>query len=117
MGMYRLYLDMMAAMAGKGGKNKSGATKAAEDAAANAVSSTNTSHEYVIRVVAQKYNVTTSRAAGVIQLQHNEEQFKKDPKFKVRHDVQAHVDAMVREQIRECYQSYGEKVRFAILVE
>ena len=28
------------------------------------VLSTNTSYEYVIRVVAQKYNVTTSRARG-----------------------------------------------------
>ncbi len=37
------------------------------------------------RVVAQKYNVTTSRTAGVIQLQHNEEQLKKDPTFEVNH--------------------------------
>lgn len=91
-GMYILYCDMMTAMhgsdAGKGGK---------------------TSHEYVVRVVAQKYNVTTSRAAGVIQLQHNEEQLKKDPTFVVRHDVQEIVDEKCREHIRASYQFYGEK--------
>ena len=36
--------------------------------------SANTFHEYVVHVMVQKYNVTTSRAAGVIQLQHNKEQ-------------------------------------------
>mmetsp|Transcript_26154 Transcript_26154/g.53055 ORF Transcript_26154/g.53055 Transcript_26154/m.53055 type:complete len:540 (+) Transcript_26154:40-1659(+) len=106
MGMYRLYLEMMAAMAGSGKKGM-GMEKAKEHAK-NAIRSTNTSHEYVIRVVAQKYNVSTSRAAGVIQLQHDEEQLKKDPTFKVRHDVQALVDATVRDTIREVYQAHGE---------
>lgn len=110
MGMYRLYLEMMAAMAGSGkGKKVMGMEKAKEHAK-NAIRSTNTSHEYVIRVVAQKYNVSTSRAAGVIQLQHDEEQLKKDPTFKVRHDVQALVDATVRDTIREVYQAHGEVV-------
>jgi hypothetical protein len=73
------------------------------------VLSANTSHEYVVRVVAQKYNVTTSRAAGVVQLQHNEEQLKKDPTFEVNHALQARMDEKIREYIRETYQSYGEK--------
>jgi hypothetical protein len=59
--------------------------------------------------VAQKYNVTTSRAAGVVQLQHNEEQLKKDPTFEVNHALQARMDEKIREYIRETYQSYGEK--------
>jgi hypothetical protein len=59
--------------------------------------------------VAQKYNVTTSRAAGVIQLQHNEEQLKKDPTFEVNHALHARMDEKIREYIRETYQSYGEK--------
>lgn len=116
--MYKLYVDMMTSIAAKQengqklkGKNKE---EGDNDNAENmmdkewSVLTTNTSHEYVIRVIAQQYNVTTSRAAGVIQLQHNEEQLKKDPTFKVNHALQAHVDAIVRENIRECYQSYRE---------
>ena len=75
-GMYKLYIDMMMSIADQGKDVKN------EDWG---VLSTNTSHEYIVRVVAQRYNVTTSRAAGVIQLQHNEEQLKKDPNFKVQH--------------------------------
>ena len=99
-GIYKMYLDLMTAMAEKGGDPKKDSW---------GVLSTNTSHEYVVRVIAQQYNITTSRAAGVIQLQHNEEQLNKDPNFKIRHDVQAFVDAKVRENHREVYQSYGEK--------
>ena len=65
--------------------------------------SANTFHEYVVRVVAQKYNVTTSRAAGVIQLQHNEEQLKKDPTFEVNHALQACMDEKIHENIWETY--------------
>ena len=99
-GIYKMYLDLMTVMAEKGGDPKKDSW---------GVLSTNTSHEYVVRVIAQHYNITTSRAAGVIQLQHNEEQLNKDPNFKIRHDVQAFVDAKVRENHREVYQSYGEK--------
>ncbi|KAL7544114.1 hypothetical protein ACHAXR_013556 [Thalassiosira sp. AJA248-18] len=111
-GMYNLYLDMMTAIAGKsenkgGQKQKDGNKDVMDDEWS--VLSTNTSHEYVVRVVAQQYNVTTSRAAGVIQLQHNEEQLKKDPNFTVNHKLQADVDAKVRENIRQIYQSYREK--------
>ena len=107
-GMYGLYLDMMTTIAGAGGGGKS---RTRDDVASEnwGVLSANTSHEYVVRVVAQKYNVTTSRAAGVIQLQHNEEQLKKDPTFEVNHALQARMDEKMREYIRETYQSYGEK--------
>jgi len=99
-GIYKMYCDLMTVMAEKGGDPKKNSW---------GVLSTNTSHEYVVRVIAQHYNITTSRAAGVIQLQHNEEQLNKDPNFKIRHDVQAYVDAKVRENHRDVYQSYGEK--------
>ena len=99
-GIYQMYCDLMTVMAEKGGDPKKDSW---------GVLTTNTSHEYVVRVIAQHYNITTSRAAGVIQLQHNEEQLKKDPTFKIRHDLQAYVDAKVRDNHREVYQSYGEK--------
>ena len=70
--------------------------------------STHSSHEYVVRVIAQEYNITTSRAAGIIQLQHNEEQLKKDPTFHVNHGLQAYVDETVRRNIAEIYDDYGE---------
>jgi hypothetical protein len=114
-GMYKLYLDMMLATAGQtnqSSKSSDGNNKEQQGDITNenwGVLSTNTSHEYVIRVVAQKYNVTTSRAAGVIQLQHNEEQLKKDPTFTVNHAIQAYMDNKMRDHIREIYQSYGEK--------
>ena len=37
-----------------------------------------TSHEYVCRVLAQRFQITTWRAAGVVQLQHAEEQMRRD---------------------------------------
>eukprot|EP00578_Thalassiosira_sp_NH16_P022313 CAMPEP_0181085134 /NCGR_PEP_ID=MMETSP1071-20121207/5072_1 /TAXON_ID=35127 /ORGANISM="Thalassiosira sp., Strain NH16" /LENGTH=500 /DNA_ID=CAMNT_0023166925 /DNA_START=364 /DNA_END=1866 /DNA_ORIENTATION=- len=98
-GMYQLYIEMMMSIASQSKDIKQ------KDWG---VLSANTSHEYAVRVVAQKYNVTTSRAAGVIQLQHNEEQLKADPNFKVNHALQAHMDVKMREHIREVYKSYGE---------
>jgi len=103
-GMYDLYLKLMTNIAA--GQEKRGKSPRGESWG---VLSAHTSHEYVVRAVAQEYNVTTSRAAGVIQLQHNEEQLKKDPDFVVNHKLQAEVDAKVRERIREVYRSYGEK--------
>jgi len=106
--MYQLYVNLMTAFVAKneGARGRDGSAVKEEEWG---VLSANTSHEYVVRVVAQKFNVTTSRAAGVIQLKHNEEQLKKDPNFKVDHKLQAHVDNMIRQQISEVYRSYGEK--------
>lgn len=105
-GMYALYVNMMTAIAEQDKAKKTARKDLTDDDWE--VLATNTSHEYVVRVVAQKYNVTTSRAGGVIQLQHNEEQLKRDPAFKVQHALQAHVDQMVRENHRQIYKSYGE---------
>ena len=116
--MYKFYVDLMTSKLGK--QKESEVTKsdaAATDADTDTdnpldqewkILSAHTSHEYVIRIIAQKYQVSTSRAAGIIQLKHNEEQLKKDPTFVVDHKLQAHVDNTVRQQISEVYRSYGE---------
>ena len=122
--MYKLYVDLMTTFAAKGRSGKEDTKSAASAAETNAddtstdgdkvknqqwnILTAHTSHEYIIRVIAQKYNVSTSRAAGIIQLKHNEEQLKKDPNFKVDHKLQAHVDNTIRQQISEVYRSYGE---------
>lgn len=109
--MYELYVNMMTSIAAqqKSSNNKPSTEEKDDFTDKNwNLLSTNTSHEYVIRVVAQNHNVTTSRAAGVIQLQHNEEQLKKDPNFKVNYALQEHMDNKIREHIRETYKSYGE---------
>ena len=102
-GIYQLYVDLMTSLAMAGQKKEKDPKNEAWE-----VLAANTSHEYVVRVVAQKYNITTSRAAGVIQLQHNEEQLKKDPDFHVNHALQAEVDEKIREEIASVYRSYGE---------
>jgi hypothetical protein len=99
--MYQLYVDLMTAFV----KKQEGNTVKEKEWG---VLSAHTSHEYAVRVVAQKYNVSTSRAGGVIQLKHNEEQLKRDPEFEVDHKLQAHVDQKIRAKISEVYRSYGE---------
>ncbi|EJK64697.1 hypothetical protein THAOC_14541 [Thalassiosira oceanica] len=111
--MYSMYVSVMTAQSNnqkKGGSKKKKAENA-DDVKEKSwgVLSAHTSHEYTIRLIAQKFNVSTSSAAAVIQLQHDEEQLKKDPNFKLYHDVQNHVDNQVNAWIREVYQSYGEK--------
>ena len=66
-----------------------------------------TSHEYIMRVIAQKYNITPERAAGVVQLQHNEEQLKRDPKVKLLQDEADYMDASIKQEIKDCYKTFG----------
>ena len=111
--MYNMYVSVMTAQSNnqKKGASKKKKADSADDVKGKpwGVLSAHTSHEYAIRLIAQKFNVSTSSAAAVIQLQHDEEQLKKDPNFKLHHDVQDHVDNQVNAWIREVYQSYGEK--------
>uniref|UniRef100_A0A7R9YZA4 Uncharacterized protein n=1 Tax=Pseudictyota dubia TaxID=2749911 RepID=A0A7R9YZA4_9STRA len=87
--IYQLYLDMMESMA----KSDRGVT----------------SHEYVMRVVAQKFGISTKRAAAVVQLQHNEDRIRKEkPEQKIYYEVQEHVDAMAQNYIKDLYEFYGE---------
>lgn len=68
-----------------------------------------TSHEYVCRVIAQNHNITATRVAGIIQLQHNEEQYKKDPNYKFYSEAQAFMDKTIKEEIEMAYESEGLK--------
>lgn len=69
-----------------------------------------TSHEYVMRVIAQKYNVTPGRVAAVVQLQHNEEQIKRhDPDRVLLTKTAEYMDAAIKKEINEAYQTFGLK--------
>lgn len=88
-GIYQLYLDMMTTM--------------------SATESGTTSHEYVMRVIGQRYNISSDRVAAIVELQHIEDQLRRnDPEYEIRHHVQEHVDAKVRTIIRENYAHYKE---------
>lgn len=65
--IYQLYVDMMirASNSPTDGSGGDGGR-----------SGSRTSHEYVIRVLAERFQITTQRAAGVVQLQHAEEQMR-----------------------------------------
>lgn len=77
-----------------------------------------TSHEYVVRVVAQKYNITASRVAGVIQLLHNEDQIREEhPDQKIYYDTQDYVDARIAEHIANCYDAFKEPAPEAPFIE
>jgi len=67
-----------------------------------------TSHEYIMHVIGQKYNISAMRVASIIQLAHNEEQLKIEG-MKPHTKVQEYVDAKVREHIIKVYGTYKEK--------
>jgi hypothetical protein len=67
-----------------------------------------TSHEYVMRVLAQRFNITKERAAAVVQLQHNEEQYKKEGRVLLT-ETAAILEKGMEEWIKEAYRIYGEK--------
>lgn len=67
-----------------------------------------TSHEYVCRLLAQKFYITPFRAAAIIQLQHSEEQFKlKHPDEDIG-NVAETMDLYMKNTIKEAYKSTGE---------
>ena len=69
-----------------------------------------TSHEYVVRVIAQKYNITAERVAAIVQLQHNEEQIlKEDPDRVLLNKAANYMDDAVKQEIQEAYQTFGLK--------
>eukprot|EP00529_Nitzschia_sp_RCC80_P011816 CAMPEP_0113458718 /NCGR_PEP_ID=MMETSP0014_2-20120614/10068_1 /TAXON_ID=2857 /ORGANISM="Nitzschia sp." /LENGTH=578 /DNA_ID=CAMNT_0000350253 /DNA_START=21 /DNA_END=1757 /DNA_ORIENTATION=+ /assembly_acc=CAM_ASM_000159 len=103
--IYQRYVDMMihassdttgsgkgdAAGAGSNNKNSSGNSR--------------TSHEYVIRVLAERYRITPLRAAGVVQLQHNEEQMRWH-RPELLCDSQAHnAEEMILQNISDAYRA------------
>jgi len=66
-----------------------------------------TSHEYVMRVLAQKFKLTAQRVAAICELAHREDQQRKAGK-KIYYDAQDYVDKRAREHIEKAYSEYGE---------
>lgn len=64
-----------------------------------------TSHEYVTRVIAQKYQITPSRAAGIIQLQHAEEQMRQHSPELLCDEQAKYAEETIQENIRDAYRA------------
>jgi hypothetical protein len=87
--IYQIYCDLVSRASGKHGV---------------------TSHEYVMRVIAQKYNITPGRVAAVVQLQHNEEQIKRNfPDRVLLTKTADYMDQAIKKEINEAYQTFGLK--------
>jgi len=69
-----------------------------------------TSHEYACRLLGQKFNITPFRAAAIVQLQHNEEQYKmNDPDRELLTKEASIWDAMIKNTIKQAYNATGER--------
>jgi hypothetical protein len=64
-----------------------------------------TSHEYVCRVLAQRFHITPWRAAGVVQLQHNEEQMRRNHPELLCEEQAVHAEETILQNIRDAYKS------------
>eukprot|EP00934_Nitzschia_sp_Nitz4_P001359 Nitzschia sp. Nitz4//scaffold32_size149145//27887//29266//NITZ4_002868-RA/size149145-processed-gene-0.118-mRNA-1//-1//CDS//3329548036//1359//frame0 len=64
-----------------------------------------TSHEYATRVIAQRFNITTTRAAGVIQLQHAEEQMRQHNPELLCESQARYAEETILQNIRDAYKS------------
>jgi Eukaryotic mitochondrial regulator protein len=88
--IYQLYLDLMVS---------------AESSDAG-----RTSHEYVMRVIAQKFNVTAERVAAVVQLQHNEQQMLlQNPDAELCTELADRMDRLIQQEIDDAYQTFNLK--------
>ena len=68
-----------------------------------------TSHEYVMHLIASKFNMKPMRVAAIVQLLHNEDQIRKnEPDKEIHHDVQEYVDRKIAEHIQNAYSEYDE---------
>jgi len=68
-----------------------------------------TSHEYVVRIISQKYNMRSGRTAAIIELEHNEQRIRAEhPEIKLNYDVQKHIDEKMTSFIKDVYDAYGE---------
>jgi hypothetical protein len=68
-----------------------------------------TSHEYVMKVIGQQFNITAARAAAIVQLLHNEDQIRKHhPEQKLYDAAQEYADAKIQEHISNAYGAYRE---------
>ena len=64
-----------------------------------------TSHEYVTKVIAQKFNITPWRAAGVVQLQHSEEQMRQHHPELLAEDQANYAEQQILKNIRDAYKA------------
>jgi hypothetical protein len=64
-----------------------------------------TSHEYVTRLIAEKYQITTTRAAGIIQLQHAEEQMQQHSPELLCQEQAKYAEETILQNIRDAYKS------------
>jgi len=64
-----------------------------------------TSHEYVCRVLAQRFQITTSRAAGVVQLQHAEEQMRRNNPELLCEEQAQWAEETIMKNISDAYKS------------
>lgn len=64
-----------------------------------------TSHEYVCRVIAQKFNITPMRAAAVIQLQHAEEQMRQQHPELLCEEQAKYAEEAILQNIRDAYRA------------
>jgi hypothetical protein len=66
-----------------------------------------TSHEYIMRVIGEKFNLTAVRVAAIVQNCHDEEQAAKDGRM-VNEKMAKYVDTKIKEHIDNAYMAYGE---------
>ena len=69
-----------------------------------------TSHEYVCRVIAQKFNITPMRAAAVIQLQHSEEQLRRHHPELLCEEQANYAEQAILQNIRDAYRAERSQV-------
>jgi len=68
-----------------------------------------TSHEYAMRAIAQRFNLSAARVAAIVQLEHEEDRIRRDhPDRKIHYDIQKYVDAKMQEHIADAYRTFGE---------
>jgi hypothetical protein len=64
-----------------------------------------TSHEYVNRVLASKFNITPERCAAIIQLQYNQNQYEMNGD-RVAHELGYLMDSIALSEIKEIYEMH-----------
>jgi hypothetical protein len=66
-----------------------------------------TSHEYIMRVIGEKFNLSPMRVAAIVQNCHDEEQAAKEGRT-VNDKMAKYIDAKIKEHIDNAYMAYGE---------
>eukprot|EP00522_Entomoneis_paludosa_P010733 CAMPEP_0172454774 /NCGR_PEP_ID=MMETSP1065-20121228/11663_1 /TAXON_ID=265537 /ORGANISM="Amphiprora paludosa, Strain CCMP125" /LENGTH=540 /DNA_ID=CAMNT_0013207161 /DNA_START=1 /DNA_END=1623 /DNA_ORIENTATION=- len=67
-----------------------------------------TSHEYVIKCLAQKFQMVPNRVAAIVQLQSNEEDYRAQG-IELCDGAAAYMDSMALQEIAACYKAHNVK--------